>query len=62
MKETIMNKRFAKWQEMIRTHLELQLIPVPVPVRARRTPVLFTGGERNWYSQLPVSRGKLRSH
>jgi len=58
-----MNKRFAKWQEMMRSQLELRLIPVAVPVRALRTPVFFTGGERNWYSQLPgISRGKPRSH
>ena len=58
-----MSKRFAKWQEMMRTCLELQLIPVAAPIRARRVPVLFTGGERSWYSQLPaISRGKPRTH
>lgn len=58
-----MNKRFAKWQEMMRAHLELALMPVPMPIRARRVPVFFTAGERSWYSQLPaVSRGRPRSH
>lgn len=58
-----MSKRAASWQEMMRLTLELRLISVAVPTRARRVPVLFTGGERNWLSQLPaISRGKLRSH
>ena len=57
-----MTKR-ANWQEMMRINLELRLISVSAPTRARRVPVLFTGGPSNWLSQLPaVSRGKLRSH
>ena len=57
-----MSKR-ANWQEMMRINLELRLIAVSAPTRARRVPVLFTGGQSNWLSQLPaVSRGKLRSH
>jgi hypothetical protein len=56
-------KRAANWQEMMRLSLELRLISVAAPSRARRVPVLFTGGESNWLSQLPsVPRGKLRSH
>jgi hypothetical protein len=56
------SKRAANWQEMMRINLELRLISVAAPTRARRTPVLFTGGESNWLSQLPVVRGKPRSH
>ena len=57
-----MSKR-ANWQEMMRINLELRLISVAAPTRARRVPVLFTGGESNWLSQLPaVPRGKVRSH
>lgn len=56
-------KRAANWQEMMRLNLELRLISVAAPTRARRVPVLFTGGESNWLSQLPaVARGKNRSH
>lgn len=58
-----MTRRVARWQQMMRTNLELRLIPMAAPTRSRRTPVLFTGGERNWLSQLPgLSRGKPRSH
>lgn len=58
-----MSRRIARWQEMMRINLELRLIAVAAPTPARRTPVLFTGGERNWLSQLPaVSRGKQRCH
>lgn len=57
-----MSKR-ANWQELMRINLELRLISVSAPTRARRVPVLFTGGESNWLSQLPAApRGKLRSH
>lgn len=57
-----MSKRTANWQEMMRINLELRLISVAAPTRARRVPVLFTGGESNWLSQLPAVRGKPRSH
>ena len=58
-----MTKRAASWQEMMRINLELRLISVAAPTRARRVPVLFTGGGSNWLSQLPeVPRGKPRSH
>ena len=57
-----MSKRTANWQEMMRINLELRLISVAAPTRARRVPVLFTGGESNWLSQLPAVRGKLKSH
>lgn len=58
-----MTKRAVNWQEMMRLNLELRLISVAAPTRARRVPVLFTGGESNWLSQLPpVSRGRIRSH
>lgn len=58
-----MTKRAANWQEMMRLNLELRLISVAAPTRARRVPVLFTGGESNWLSHLPaVVRGKIRSH
>ena len=57
-----MSKRTANWQEMMRINLELRLISVAAPNRARRVPVLFTGGESNWLSQLPAVRGKLKSH
>ena len=58
-----MTKRAANWQEMMRLNLELRLISVAAPTRARRVPVLFTGGDSNWLSQLPaVARGKNRSH
>ncbi len=58
-----MTKRTASWQEMMRINLELRLISVAAPTRARRVPVLFTGGASNWLSHLPeVPRGKLRSH
>ncbi len=58
-----MTKRAANWQEMMRVNLELRLISVAAPTRARRIPVLFTGGPGNWFSHLPeVSRGKARSH
>jgi len=56
------SKRAANWQEMMRLNLELRLISVAAPARVRRVPVLFTGGESNWLSQLPAVRGKLRSH
>lgn len=56
-----MSKR-ANWQEMMRINLELRLISVSAPTRARRVPVLFTGGQSNWLSQLPAVRGKSRSH
>lgn len=57
-----MTKRAATWQEMMRMNLELRLISVSAPTRSRRTPVLFTGGESNWLSQLAgASRGKPRS-
>lgn len=55
-----MSKR-ANWQEMMRINLELRLISVSAPTRARRVPVLFTGGESNWLSQLPGVR-KPRAH
>ena len=57
-----MSKRTANWQEMMRINLELRLISVAAPTRARRVPVLFTGGESNWLSKLPGVRGKPRSH
>ncbi len=47
----------------MRINLELRLISVAAPTRARRVPVLFTGGESNRLSQLPgVVRGKPRAH
>jgi hypothetical protein len=57
-----MTKRTATWQDLMRINLELRLISVAAPTRARRVPVLFTGGQSNWLSQLPAVRGKLRSH
>ena len=58
-----MSRRIARWQDLMRTNLELRLIAVAAPTRARRTPVLFTGGACNWLSQLPrACRGKPRLH
>ena len=57
------SKRAANWQDLMRLTLELRVISVAAPTRARRMPVLFTGGASNWLSQLPgVPRGKTRSH
>ena len=58
-----MSRRTPNWQDMMRVNLELRLIAVAAPTRARRTPVLFNGGTSAWLSQLPgVPRGKPRSH
>lgn len=58
-----MDKRAPKWQEMMRTSLELKLVSVSPPTRGRSLPVLFASetGKSGWLERAERILAATRS-